>query len=379
MYDSAFAKKVAPIAFDRNKRRGFFSLQETLDPKRKVEAIQPRIGAYICGRRNFLPLGVEIQPTALCNFFCNYCSYKSRNVSHASIPWNDLSRFCKSLGVGNLPTQVVYISGGGEPLCYKRIRETIEILSHQQLRLALITNGSLINTNPSILYLMNRFGYIQISLHSAADQVTQLSFDPEEQLLDIPTQLDKKGQRPEVLGLRMVVNNGNWQKVLDKLVSARQSGFDYIVFTPERDFEGRGLGMTTDNLYALQDKIRARWEEADPDFCNLRSIASGQHDRTRYIPTDLCWALELRLLAICDPEGDIYTCIPHIGDKRYSIGSIKERHFHRIWNSESHLSIIATLNKEQAEGTCQNCRFFAINSEIQNLIYRWRANEKVFL
>lgn len=55
MYDSAFAKKVAPIAFDRNKRRGFFSLQETLDPKRKVEAIQPRIGAYICGRRNFLP------------------------------------------------------------------------------------------------------------------------------------------------------------------------------------------------------------------------------------------------------------------------------------------------------------------------------------
>jgi radical SAM protein with 4Fe4S-binding SPASM domain len=352
----------------RNKRRGFFSLQETFDPKRKAEAIQPRIGAYICGRRNFLPLGVEIQPTAFCNFFCNYCSYKSRNASHASIPWNDLSRFCKSLGVGNLPTQVVYISGGGEPLCYKRIRETIEILSHHQLRLALITNGSLINTNPSILYLMNRFGYIQISLHAAEDQVKKLSFNPEETVLGIPKQL--AGQRPEVLGLRMVVNNRNWPEVFDKLTAARQSGFDYIVFTPARDFEGTGLGMTTDNLHALQDNIRARWEEADPDFCNLRSIAFSQHDRTTYIPTDLCWALELRLLAICDPAGDIYTCIHRIGDKRYSIGSIKESQFHMIWNSESHLSIIATLNKEQAEGKCRNCRFFAINSEIQNLIYR---------
>lgn len=364
----------------QNKRRGFFSLQEALDPKRKVEAIRPRIGAYMCGIWNFLPWAIEIQPTTICNFSCNYCSYKLRNVSHASIPWIYLSSFCESIGIGNLPTRVVYLSGGGEPLCYKWIRETIEILSQYPLRLALITNGILmLDKKPPISDLMNRFGYIQISLHSAADQVTPLPFDPEEKVLDIPTQLNRNGQRPEVLGLRKVLNNRNWPDVFDKLAAARQSGFDYIVFTPERDFEGRGLGMTADNLHALQDNIRARWEEADPDFCNLRSIAFNKDDRTTYIPTERCWALELRLLAICDPEGDIYTCIPRIGDKSYSIGSIKERHFHKIWNSESHLSIIEKLNKDQAEGKCSNCRFFSINTEIQQIISRWCANGDVYL
>jgi radical SAM protein with 4Fe4S-binding SPASM domain len=361
----------------QKKQRGF-SLQKELDPKRKVKVILPLIGAYMCGMRNFPAWSVEIQPSARCNLSCVYCSYGLRNVSHASLPWNYLSSFCES--IGNLPTRVVYLSGGGEPLCYKWIRETIEILSQFPLRLALITNGILmLDKKPPISDLMNRFGYIQISLHSAADQVNQLPFDPEEKVLDIPTQLDRTGQRPEILGVRMVVNNRNWPEVFDKLAAARQSGFDYIVFTPERDFERRGLGMTTDNIHALQENIRARWEEADPDFCNLRSIAFNKDDRTTYIPTDLCWALELRLLAICDPEGDIYTCIPRIGDKRYSIGSIKESHFHQIWNSESHLSIIEKLNKEQAEGNCSNCRFFSINTKIQNLISRWRANGKVFL
>jgi len=365
-------------AISKNKRRGFFSLQEVFDPKRKVEAIKQRIGAYMCGMRNFSPWSVEIQPTERCNLSCGYCSYKVRNVSRVSIPWNDLSRFCKSLGVGNTPTQVVYLSGGGEPLCYKWICETIETLSQQQVRLALITNGSLIDKNP-ILNMMNLFGYIQISLHSAEDQEKPLSFDLEEKVLDILTQLARTGQRPELLGLRMVVNNRNWHKVFDKLAAARHSGFGYIVFTPERDFEGRGLGMMTENLHALQDNIRARWEEADPNFCNLRSIAFNQHDRATYTSTKRCWALELRFLAICDPEGDIYTCIPYIGQKEYALGNIKSHDFLETWNGESHINVIEKLNKRQEAGKCSNCRFFLHNTEIQKLISQWRANGKVFL
>ena len=335
-----------------------------------------RISRYVEGERLFWPKALEIQPTALCNYSCKYCSYWRRNKSRLWIPEEVLIPFCAEIGnIDDIPISV-YLSGGGEPLLYKGIRKVVEtIVDRPGLSLALVTNGSLMfHKNNRVADFADKFGYIHVSLHSGADQARKLRFDPEQRALKIPSELGDR--KPAELKLRVIINDHNYKDIFDKLESAWKAGYDYVVYTVERDYEGRGLGLKEENFEMLKKMIYSRWDEADDKFCNLREVAARLNHRDVYIPTPICWAVELRLLAVIDPKGDVYTCIYHIGREEFCLGNIIEKNFSEIWNSPKHLEIINKLHFHEKSGRCRNCRFFKLNSLLQNLYENWKHREK---
>jgi radical SAM protein with 4Fe4S-binding SPASM domain len=98
-------------------------------------------------------LSMEIEFSRICNFRCPYCYVPSRSQRS-----NELSRAecrdailqARELGAGKI------IILGGEPSIYPHIREMIEFLNAEQLKIEIFTNGSGIDRNFARVLAKNR-------------------------------------------------------------------------------------------------------------------------------------------------------------------------------------------------------------------------------
>lgn len=94
------------------------------------------------------PVYIRIKPTNRCNHNCNYCHYRHSYLDLDEYNPNDeiprekmleIVRDMKELGV-----KAVTFSGGGEPLLYPHIEETMQAVLDAGIDLSIITNGSLL-------------------------------------------------------------------------------------------------------------------------------------------------------------------------------------------------------------------------------------------
>lgn len=89
----------------------------------------------------FIPIHAQWMPTNSCNLNCTNCSCKNRDKSLRMGLKDSLDvigalaeKGCKS----------VTITGGGEPLTYQHIEETIEEFAYHKIKIGLVTNGFLL-------------------------------------------------------------------------------------------------------------------------------------------------------------------------------------------------------------------------------------------
>ena len=114
------------------------------------------------------PLQVRIKPTNMCNHNCWYCAYKAENlqlgkdmVERDYIPLNKMLEIIKDLD--EMGVKSLTFSGGGEPLTYKYMRESLEALSQTKVKFASLTNGSKLNGDVSQLF--KQYGsWIRVSI-----------------------------------------------------------------------------------------------------------------------------------------------------------------------------------------------------------------------
>jgi len=84
-------------------------------------------------------ISTHVSPTSQCNLHCSYCSVWKRE-QHLEIPLETIQEYLLTLkGYG---LQAVILTGGGEPLLYSQIAELMPWILEQELKLALITNGT---------------------------------------------------------------------------------------------------------------------------------------------------------------------------------------------------------------------------------------------
>jgi organic radical activating enzyme len=86
-----------------------------------------------------IPYHVQLNPTNVCNFNCNFCSCKNREKSE-KINRDDLIDFIDNLS--ELGTKAITITGGGEPTFYPFLEEIIEYCEMKDIEVGLVTNGS---------------------------------------------------------------------------------------------------------------------------------------------------------------------------------------------------------------------------------------------
>jgi radical SAM protein with 4Fe4S-binding SPASM domain len=314
-----------------------------------------------------VPFFIEAQPTDICNFACHYCSYAFRreDSDHASWDLETAIRFAEF--VRNEPVRALAISGGGEPLSWKYMPEFLERLGDTpDLRKMLITNGSLIEKKvpPDLL---QDFSLILVSIASTdlnAYQQTMrgaaLSSHTLENVLRLPSLFHKPG--PD-LNVCVVVTRTNDQHLDRIAVDLLERGFDFVYFKAEYNYEPLGERLSHDRREQIRG-AKFQLPRTVAERTNLlvfpqdseEKEAQGTNDRPE------CINLQHLLHVIINAVGDVYPCVPRIGNPIYSLGNIRtSQSMEQLKNLLHARQALQKIILEYRDGQCGRCRFKKYN------------------
>jgi organic radical activating enzyme len=101
--------------------------------------------AAINGRRQIIPIHIQLIPTNRCNLNCAFCSCSERDRSLELDLGLARKVVEKCAGLG---TKACTVTGGGEPLLHPKFPEIIDYLTDQGIKVGLVTNGLLLHKAP---------------------------------------------------------------------------------------------------------------------------------------------------------------------------------------------------------------------------------------
>jgi len=89
-----------------------------------------------------VPYHAQLYPTNACDLSCSFCSCADRKNT-VRMAWNEMEDLLGTLAY--LGTRAVTISGGGEPMLYPHLDETIAAANDLGLVVGLVSNGNLLH------------------------------------------------------------------------------------------------------------------------------------------------------------------------------------------------------------------------------------------
>lgn len=329
------------------------------------------------------PISTELHWTSACNYDCSHCSYGSRRKDKGFLTpkiTEDLLDDLISLKIKSL-----YLSGGGEPTVFRDWNKYASKALENKIDVALITNGILVDDQK--LDLIRRMNYIAISIYSTDEQEYKQitganNFDKQ---FSLAKKIKEFAYRC-IVGSRCVINNTNYNNIINIYQKAIEEGFDYVIFIPAVDYENNNIALDAEKLVVVKSLINENLQLINEKNTNLLSVA--KKDVNHYSPVDYrktmndyheCSMLEIRSNAFVNYDGGIYLCQPHIGNQDFCIGNLNEKRFIQIWNSDQHIKVLSKLNNEFREGKCKYCRAIGFNQAIDNFIDKHQTNYDCFV
>lgn len=203
----------------------------------KIFHHQDLLQNLIAGRR-CAPVYIRIKPTNKCNHNCNYCHYKNAYLELDEYNMQDEIPREKMLEIvddmAQMGVKAVTFSGGGEPLLYPHIEETMERILEAGIDLSIITNGSLLTEKKA--QLLAKAKWVRISIESVNDEaycrirgIKKGSF--QELCANIKEFASIKDRTCE-LGVNVVVSNENHTEVYEMARLMKSLGVNHVKFSP---------------------------------------------------------------------------------------------------------------------------------------------------
>ena len=301
------------------------------------------------------PLYVRIKPTNLCDHNCFYCSYdpeaKSRNILSEGFNRNDeiprekmmeILKDFKEMGV-----KAITFSGGGEPLIYPYIEETMEKCLEYGIDLSIITNGQKLNGRKA--ELLAKAKWVRISLDTCTPETFEKSRNrPQKWFQELTENMKNfakiKNKNCE-FGINFVVHHLNWQEVYDAAKFFKEIGLNHVKFTP-RWIEGREKWLEYHEPFkekVIEQIKRAKKELVDDKFDIFDTyendfLFTGNPERNY----NRCFIMQT--IPVIGADSKVYFC----HDKTYTnhglLGSIKDKSFKELWFSKEAAEIFKNFN-----------------------------------
>lgn len=307
------------------------------------------------------PIYVRVKPTNRCNHRCYYCIFdpKLRDVISRrfkrgdEIPKEKIEQILDDFQ--EMGVKAVTYSGGGDPLVYSFISETLRKTLENNLDLSVITNGQQLNGERADL--LTKAKWVRISLDSPNPETfVKIRRVPERffyELVDNISQFAQKKDPKCEFGINFVVNNENSSQVYDAVKFFRELGVNHIKITPvsvEEFFEYHRpvKDVVLEQIFqARKDFTRKGFEVYDTyenDF-NMTGVCERTYSQ--------CYMMQI--LPVIGADSVVYTC----HDKPYTesgvIGSIKDRSFKDLWFSPETAEKFRTFDpREQCQHYCTN-------------------------
>ena len=182
------------------------------------------------------PIYIRIKPTNICNENCYYCHYKNAYLDLDDYSPTDFIPRNKMLEIvddmAEMGVKAVTFSGGGEPLVYPYITETMERVLETGIDLSVITNGVLLKGR--IAELLARSKWVRLSIDSARDelysQMRGVNHGTFDQLCHTIESFAKQKEDSCELGVNFVVTLDNHADVYEMARLMKSLGVNHVKF-----------------------------------------------------------------------------------------------------------------------------------------------------
>lgn len=302
------------------------------------------------------PLHVRIKPTNRCNHRCFYCCYRNNNL-HSNelfnekdeIPQGKMIEIIKDLA--HMGIKAVTFSGGGEPLCYPYISESIEGFAKAGIKIGVLTNGSLLSGRIAEI-LGAHASWIRISIDSVDAKTyartRSVSLNEFDALYRNISDFAKQKFRHCQLGINFIVTRNNFSDVYKFLKQMKGLGVNHVkisecVVSTEEKVNKKYLSSVSDSVreqitQAISNLVDDRFMIIDKfnNFCDKESNYKKYYTKCPFI----------QCLSVIAADMNVYMCQDKAYTTRGKLGSIKRKNFQKLWFESKTKSKLLKLNPQ---------------------------------
>lgn len=316
------------------------------------------------------PFYIRIKPTNFCNHHCAYCTYGSGNTNQKTenrddINYVDMIPREKMLEIvddmGSMGVKAVTFSGGGEPLVYPHIVETVRKVKEKSIDLSLITNGQLLKDEIAELFYDAK--WVRISFDSPnAEEYASLrgvSVRAYEEVIQNIANFAKHKSENCVFGINFVVSKYNYRRIYEAACLLKELGVDNIKFAAlvdnKRDYHKPIQGEAIEQIHRSKRDLES---DSFQIINNYENDWMGRDFITQPFP--ICYIC--RLVTVIAADQKVYLCHDRAYESQAVVADIKDKSFREVWYSEETRSKLLKVDPRQ------ECKYFCVYKERNELI-----------
>jgi len=285
------------------------------------------------------PIHLRIKPTNVCNHNCKYCAYRTNNLQVGKdmiikdyIPESKMMEIIDD--ITEIGVKAVTFSGGGEPLLYPFMLNTLKKISKTSIKFSVLTNGSkLINEIAEVL--ANHGTWIRISIDGWDDE--SYSFYrgvPKGEFTKILKNIEhfKKIKGKCLVGVVIIVDKTNHSHIYDLIKTLKNVGVNSIKISPclISNDTNENNNYHESIFTSVKEQINKSVNELKDANFEIFDSYNIQLETT--FKKNYTWCPYIQILHVIGADQNIYTC----QDKAYNlerglIGSIKNTRYKDFW------------------------------------------------
>ena len=284
------------------------------------------------------PVHVRVKPTNVCNHNCAYCAYRAKNLQlgqgmdvRDSIPRDKMAEIVDDFI--EMGVKAVTFSGGGEPLVYPHLAETVRRLAASGIRFATLTNGARLKGELAELF-SGAGTWVRVSIDGWDEEsyahYRGVGNGEFAKVLGNMEGFRKLGG-PCFLGVSLIVDERNHDHVRELLVRLKNVGASSVKVSPciVSNVGDDNNAYHKPFFSVVKDQIvQAKAELQDDDF----EVYDSYHELENKFDKEYDWCPYLQILPVIGADMNVYPC----QDKAYNleeglIGSIRDARFKDFW------------------------------------------------
>lgn len=289
--------------------------------------------------KRIAPIYIRIKPTNYCNHKCYYCSYADSELGlrdsvnrQDQIPWEKMQEIIED--IADIGVKAVTFSGGGEPLVYPYIVESMQKILDAGIDLSIITNGQLLKDDRA--EVLSKAKWVRISFDSANaetySRVRQLPLEAFDEVCNNIYRFSKIKQDNCELGVNFVINHENADQVYDMAQMVKELGVNHIKFT----------ARVTKDLFEYHEpfkqevieQIHHAKDELESKGFRVINKYEGDFDSALVFHRcyDKCYIN--RIFTVIAADSKVYFCHDKAYVKDGVVGDLQHMSFKELWFSE---------------------------------------------
>jgi radical SAM protein with 4Fe4S-binding SPASM domain len=301
------------------------------------------------------PVHIRLKPTNVCNHNCYFCAYRTDDLDLGGdmnlkdrLATDKMAEIVED--IVEMGVKAVTFTGGGEPLLYPTIVETIEQLAAGGVNISALTNASQLKGKRADV-LARHATWVRVSIdgwdgpsYAEYRGVDEQEFDKVIANLTAFSALESDC----VLGASIIVDHRNAPHIAELAKTLKIAGVAHAKIS----------ACVVSNEGADNNAYHAKFTDVVREQIALARDLDGDgfevidhyHELSERFDKDYESCPFLQFLTVIGADGEVYTCQDKAYTKSGKLGSIQDRRFKDFWFSEDNKQAMAALNPSKVCG-----------------------------